>query len=238
MVYSLTNVDILTEQWTNAILHATKLENISREVKGEDRDRGFQMAGVALGLAYLGQGEFGRSARVFLNLKPGIGESINHIMSGNEVAIFGGLCALASMGRNQLQKEALESSSFRTYLELEPQIRKAIQAFMQGRYSACVRIIEENKNEFLLNAYLGEKTETLVRWIRNKCIVHYCYPFSVVKLSTLEEQFGVDGQDVMAELIALIKGGDMNARVDVMAGVCPRFLSPFSFYLTQLIYAF
>ncbi len=50
------------------------------------------------------------------------------------VATYGGLCALATFDRSQLQKQVIGSQSFKLFLELDPLLREVIDC---GNCSVC-----------------------------------------------------------------------------------------------------
>ena len=67
--------------------------------------------------------DYKSAARSFL------GANLDHcelpdIMSAQNVAIYGGLCALATFDRPELQRLVVSSPSFKLFLELEPQLRE------------------------------------------------------------------------------------------------------------------
>jgi len=215
----LASVTIEQKNWIGVHNHAAKLQAISEAVAAEESKAVRPLIRVAQGLAYLAQKKYADAATAFLGVDSGMGSSYNDIISGNDVAVYGGLCALASMDRDQLQKRVLNSSTFRTYLELEPQIRRAITAFVNGRYSACLSTLEGYRNDYLLDIYLSSNVPELFRRIRSKSIVQYFKPFSCVTLDSLNESFAASGESIEDELVAMIKAGTLNARIDTINGV-------------------
>ena len=118
---------------------------------------------------------------------------ISQIISPNNVAIYGGLCALATFERQELQKKVLSSryivslmfhddvvwelclsvvvlcnklyhlvscicSSFKLFLELEPQLRDVLYKFHESQYAACLKLLDEMKVQ-----YIGDTSITLVK---------------------------------------------------------------------------
>lgn len=97
------------------------------------------------------------------------------------MAIYGGLCALATFDRQELQRNVISSrwvgwglslqssapswepgswsckggrcgaqypgthSSFKLFLELEPQIRDIIFKFYESKYASCLKMLDEMK---------------------------------------------------------------------------------------------
>ena len=56
------------------------------------------------------------------------------LISPNNVAIYGGLTALATFDRAELLKQVISSTQFKLFLELEPQLRDVIQSFYESRW--------------------------------------------------------------------------------------------------------
>lgn len=67
------------------------------------------------------------------------------VISANDVATYGGLCALASFDRAELKAKVIDNAEFKQFLELEPQIREIIYSFYQSKYTACLDALERIK---------------------------------------------------------------------------------------------
>lgn len=94
------------------------------------------------------------------------------LLSPSNVAVYGGLCALATFDRQELQRNVISSrwgprcrpagreqggraqgsseecgsrSSFKLFLELEPQIRDIIFKFYESKYASCLKMLDEMK---------------------------------------------------------------------------------------------
>ena len=170
---------------------------------------------LASGLALLGLGNYKDAARNFmatdLQAPP---EGLREIASLNDVAVYGGLLALATMERSELQKRVLENAVFKHALEHEPHIRKAISLFVNGRYSACLEMLESSRADYLLDIYLCKHVSAIFALIRSKCITQYFKPFSCVTLANLEASFARTGESLEDELVGMIKAGTLQARID------------------------
>jgi hypothetical protein len=53
------------------------------------------------------------------------------VLSPADVALYGGLCALATFDRSELQSKVIGSIGFREFLELHPQVRRAAAKMTQ-----------------------------------------------------------------------------------------------------------
>lgn len=103
------------------------------------------------------------------------------LLSPSNVAVYGGLCALATFDRQELQRNVISSrwveggvlgrtalllcpwlppgqwvgrasseesgicSSFKLFLELEPQVRDIIFKFYESKYASCLKMLDEMK---------------------------------------------------------------------------------------------
>ncbi|KAG9518032.1 hypothetical protein E4T50_13658 [Aureobasidium sp. EXF-12298] len=225
MTLKLAYINIVTPNWISAVSSAQKARSLT--LRPEDKPRFDSVSQACTGLGYLGSGNYAPAAYAFLAVDPSyasVGPVANidfsrAVMTANDIAVYGGLCALASMDRQQLQDSVLENANFRNFLELEPHIRRAISFFCGAKYSQCLAILEAYRNDYLLDIFLGPHVNMLYQLIRSKSIVQYFVPFSQVTLSALTEAFPRPGgtpQMMEAELVDMIQRGILNARIDTV----------------------
>ena len=209
--------------WLSVQSTVQKLRNLS-QTPGEAEKAQPKLA-VAMGLAQLSTGGFKEAAMSFISTDPRIIgaklddfddiEAYNKIMTPNDIAVYGGLCALASMDRSELQSRVLDNARFRNYLELEPHIRRAISFFVASKYSSCLTILESYKSDYLLDLYLHKHIEDIYFRIRSKAIVQYFVPFSCVTLASLASAFNTDESTIERTLVEMIGAGSLDARIDL-----------------------
>jgi len=181
---------------------------------------------AAMGLANLASGNYEEAAKEFLATDPRMAtakmedptdeESYNEVMTPNDIAVYGGLCALASMSRDDLQKKVLDNASFRNYLELEPHIRRAVSFFVSGKYASSLAILNNYKADYLLDVHLQQHVDLIYAEVRTKAIRQYFIPFSHVKLAALATAFDTDEASIEAELTSMIKKEQLDARIDLV----------------------
>lgn len=53
-------------------------------------------------------------------------------MAPEDIAVYGGLCALATFSREEMKRRVLENTSFKNFLDLVPQVK--IQAWYSRQY--------------------------------------------------------------------------------------------------------
>lgn len=214
---NLIEVSIEQKNWISVISNVQKIKQVV--IKSEDDKTLQPYLCAAEGLANMDAGKFLQAASCFLDAEPGLGQSFNTVIISNDVAVYGGLCALATLSRKKLDKLVLKNSNFRTYLELEPQIRRAITFFINGRYTDCLNILEAYYADYYLDMYLHDHIDEIYHLIRRKSIVQYFIPFSCVSIDSLNEAFSSPGQNIEQELIAMIKSKELYARIDTQKRV-------------------
>ncbi|MCJ1429482.1 hypothetical protein MMC29_007396, partial [Sticta canariensis] len=227
MSLRLINVSIDQNNWLAVQSNVQKLR--SQMQKYPDNERIAAKLSASMGLAHLASGLYKEATESFIETDsrmvsaklddPNDEESYNEVITPNDIAVYGGLCALASMSRDELQKRVLENSSFRNYLELEPHIRRAISFFVSSKYSACLSILESYKADYLLDIHLQRHLPELYFQIRSKAIQQYFIPFSCVTLSALALAFNADESNIEHELTRMIKRDNLDARIDLVGRV-------------------
>ncbi|KAL7268072.1 hypothetical protein RUND412_009315 [Rhizina undulata] len=193
--------------------HIVKIKHLLSPTSEEDELLKPKLC-AAMGLTYLANRSYKQAAKSFLECPSTLGSSYNDVISANDVAIYGGLCSLASMDRAQLKSEVLDNNEFRNFLELEPHMRRAIQYFHTAKYSNCLEILESYKNDYLLDIHLHKHVEKLYDMIRSKGIVQYFVPFSCVTLGSMAEAFKTSEEQLQKELVEMIQKGLLQARID------------------------
>ncbi|EAQ91011.1 hypothetical protein CHGG_02946 [Chaetomium globosum CBS 148.51] len=210
----LVRVCIQRREWDMVSAHLSKIGG----AQSADEEKAVQpYLKIAYGIAFLGRGRFKDAALSFLSADSSIPSSTyGELASQSDVAIYGGLLALASMDRAELQSTVLDNAQFRTFLEQAPHIRRAVAQFVSGRYSACIAILESYRPDYLLDIYLQKHIAAIYSQIRSKCIIQYLTPFSCVSLDSMNKAFGGPDQNVEDELADMIQSGALQARINAI----------------------
>jgi COP9 signalosome complex subunit 1 len=225
-------VTIAQHNWVGASSQLSKIASLN--LKPEERQPLEPIVSAVSGLIAMCSGNFREAAQSFLNTsysfataEPAAGIVWQkEVLTPNDVAVYGGLCALASMDRPALQKKVLDNAEFRQFLELEPHIRRAISLFCGSKYSGCLDVLEAYRTDYLLDLYLNPILRVLYGTVRTKSIVQYFIPYSCVSLDEMAKAFqSKEGTPLEDELKAMIRSGALNARIDLVDRVrmLPRF---------------
>ncbi|KAJ5936702.1 hypothetical protein N7466_003152 [Penicillium verhagenii] len=229
MLFKLMAVSIERFDWVGVEAQVHRLQNnhTMPDVLMETQPK----VAVSLALAQMKQGSYLDAAKTFMNVPSTPGdETYNDVISANDVAVYGGLCALASMDRNELQARVLDNSTFRPFLELEPHIRRAVVFFCNSKFRPCIEILEAYRADYLLDFHLRSHVSELYKMIRNKSIHQYLVPFSKASLDSMAAVFSPAevGQRIglsspfLQELIKLIQDDVLDLRIDLEHGFLIR----------------
>lgn len=179
---------------------------------------------AAAGLAQLSQHNYDSAARKFLDCGPsGLTRgtpqdpgpaSFAHVLAPEDVATYGGLCALASLDRPELKRSLLENTTFKGLLDLVPMVRELIYDFCRSRYGACLGALAALKPELLLDVHLHQHVESLYQRIRERCLLQYFIPYLSVDLGSMANTFDTPLPRLEKEIAGLIVTNRMPARID------------------------
>ena len=223
MTLRLVYVSIAQKSWLTVQSNLAKVD--AAQLKGDDKTKLEPIVSACTGLAHMCNSNFKEAATnflgtspAFLTAEPAAGITWQkEVISGNDVAVYGGLCALASMDRSELQTKVLGNSDFRNFLELEPHVRQAINLFCNSKYSACLDVLEGYRSDYLLDVYLSKVLNTIYGRIRTKSIVQYFIPFSCVTLVEMSSKFPAAGSvSIEEELEHMINDKTLEARIDLV----------------------
>uniref|UniRef100_A0A8C1TAA3 PCI domain-containing protein n=1 Tax=Cyprinus carpio TaxID=7962 RepID=A0A8C1TAA3_CYPCA len=192
----------------------------------------------AAGLAELASRKYKPAAKCFLQA------SFDHcdfpeLLSPSNVAVYGGLCALATFDRQELQRNVISSSSFKLFLELEPQVRDIIFKFYESKYASCLKMLDEMKDNLLLDMYLAPHVRTLYTQIRNRALIQYFSPYVSADMNKMAVAFNTTVAALEDELTQLILEGLINARIDShsKAGLHSLICYPHMSFSGTILYA-
>lgn len=216
MCLNVVKVSVYLQNWSHVLTYVNKAEATPEFTEGHGRDTNQNILTklrCAAGLAELATKKYKSAAKNFLQA------NFDHcdfpdLLSPNNVAMYGGLCALASFDRQELLKNVISSSSFKLFLELEPQLRDIIFKFYESKYASCLKLLDDIKDNLLLDMYLAPHVNVLYTQIRNRALIQYFSPYLSADLLRMAVAFNTTVQALEDELMQLILEGQIQARID------------------------
>ena len=207
MCMNVIKVSIYLQNWSHVLTYVAKAEGTPEYSNNHSIATKLH---CAAGLSDLACKKYKNAARHFLNANfDHFTSEYGEIISPNNVAIYGGLCAMASFDRNELHKNFISSSLFKLFLELEPQLRDAISKFYESKYANCLSILDEIKDNLLLDLYLAPHVNTLYSHIRNKALIQYFSPYLSADMNKMSSAFNTSVSALEDELMQLILDGQI-----------------------------
>mmetsp|Transcript_27249 Transcript_27249/g.45593 ORF Transcript_27249/g.45593 Transcript_27249/m.45593 type:complete len:412 (-) Transcript_27249:404-1639(-) len=170
----------------------------------------------AAGLAGLENKKYKVAARKFVEVHAELLSKNNYseVISPQDVALYGALCALASFDRSELKEKVIDNNVFRNFLELVPEVRELINDFYASRYASCLSYLDNLRPSLALDVHLHDHVDRLYKQIRHKALIQYTTPFISVNLSTMAQAFNTTVTGIEKELAALIMDNQIQARID------------------------
>ncbi|RXN31507.1 COP9 signalosome complex subunit 1 [Labeo rohita] len=202
MCLNVIKVSVYLQNWSHVLSYVSKAESTPEIAE--------------VGLAELASRKYKPAAKCFLQASfdhcdfPEVGVIFSlvlmphQLLSPSNVAVYGGLCALATFDRQELQRNVISSSSFKLFLELEPQVRDIIFKFYESKYASCLKMLDEMKDNLLLDMYLAPHVRTLYTQIRNRALIQILYARDVDQRSTTFEKSLQMGKEFQRRAKAMI----------------------------------
>ncbi|KAK7794213.1 hypothetical protein R5R35_012537 [Gryllus longicercus] len=216
MCLNVIKVSVYLQNWSHVLSYVSKAEATPdfSEVHGKDSNQSIlTRLKCAAGLAELATKKYKSAAKHFLVA------NFDHcdfpeLLSPSNVAMYGGLCALATFDRHELQKNVIFSSSFKLFLELEPQLRDIIFKFYESKYASCLTLLDDIKDNLLLDMYIAPHVNALYTQIRNRALIQYFSPYLSADMRKMAAAFNTTVLALEDELMQLILDGQIQARID------------------------
>eukprot|EP01134_Creolimax_fragrantissima_P004032 CFRG4032T1 len=166
-----------------------------------------------VGIAHIANGDFEAAAQLFIQVKVDAVADWTEVVSPGTVALYGGLCALATMSRN-MHKVAIDSPSFKSLFVHNADVQAITRSFCTAKYSDCLTKLDDIKPDLLLDVYLSNHVDKLFSAIREKIMIQYFHPFMSVSLPKMAIACNTDVNTLQSQLAALIVDGRLSARID------------------------
>ncbi|KAK3797212.1 hypothetical protein RRG08_030439 [Elysia crispata] len=215
MCLNVIKVSVYLQNWSHVQSYVNKAE-VTPEPSDNNKDANQSISSrlkCAAGLADLATRKYKSAAKYFLQVNFDYCD-FPELLSPSNVAVYGALCALATFDRKELQVNVISSSSFKQFLELEPQLRDIMSKFYDSKYASCLKLLSEIRDNLLLDMYVAPHVNTLYTQIRNRALCQYFSPYLSADMRKMAEAFNTTVAALEDELMQLILDGHIKARID------------------------
>ncbi|KAH8419546.1 hypothetical protein KR222_005055 [Zaprionus bogoriensis] len=215
MCLNVIKVSIYLKNWAHVMSYISKAESTPDFSEGskEANSQVHTRLECAAGLAELQLKKYKPAAKHFLAANFDYCDFPEMISTSN-VAVYGGLCALATFDRQELKRLVIASTSFKLFLELEPQLRDIIFKFYESKYANCLTLLDEIRDNLLVDMYIAPHVNTLYTMIRNRALIQYFSPYMSADMHKMATAFNSTVGDLENEVMQLILDGQIQARID------------------------
>ncbi|KAG2040446.1 26S proteasome subunit RPN7-domain-containing protein [Suillus americanus] len=181
-----------------------------------ERDQVQSKLDFAMALFHLGQANYEKAAQLFLKIGPpdSLGDWIGKLVAPGDFAIYGTLCALASMSRSAIKSQLTGNAIFSAYIEQEPYVRDLTQSYLSSDFKNVLDLLERYSTRHYVDIHMYSHVYDLTNLIRNVAVVLYFQPFQTIRLDRMSAAFGWTVDEVEKEVVALIQSGQIQGRVD------------------------
>ncbi|KAM9967382.1 hypothetical protein ACTFIW_001466 [Dictyostelium discoideum] len=209
MCFNIIKLGVDTQNYTHAPSYIAKAE----QSPDLDNVSNAKLRSVN-GLYNLDGSRYKLAARKFIETPFEQSNVFSDIISPQDIAYYGGLCALATFDRNELKKKVIDDPMFKNYLELVPELRELINDFYNTKYGSCLKYLDKMKPILLLDIHLYKHVEVLYQRIRSKALIQYFSPYQSVDMNIMASAFNTTVTLLEKEISKLIMENEIQARID------------------------
>ncbi|KRX27932.1 COP9 signalosome complex subunit 1 [Trichinella nelsoni] len=151
---------------------------------------------AAIGIAYLCEGEFKKSAHAFLKV-----DIENFLFPEEKMA--------SKCDAEQLE----EISKERKLMEENLIVREILQTYIDCQYKKLFSLLDSIRACLSIDVYIEPHVNSLYMRIRNRSFAQFLYPYSSVSMQTMASTFDTSVEEIERQLILLIEAGYITDRV-------------------------
>jgi COP9 signalosome complex subunit 1 len=217
-------IAVLQQNWSAAMSYRAKLAPPPAKDDQAAQAVDAVLTAVA-GLAHLNLGQYRAAADRFLAVHPayiaagplaGV-DFARRMLAPGDVAVYGSLCALATMAPAELRERVLDNQQFHEFVDLELDLGRAVSLFCGHRYTDCLAALDEYAAECRMDMHLRDHFPALYAEVRARSVARWFEVYSVVSLDSIAAVFPPrEGVSTQEEVEVMIEEGRLDARVDVV----------------------
>jgi COP9 signalosome complex subunit 1 len=178
---------------------------------------------AASALVDLRESQFKQAALKFLHIDPTLENQFNSTLSAEDIGVYGAMCALAALSRQELNTHLVENKDFvGTYLSLHPDIKTLALGFYHGEYGTVLQLLPVIRSRLQADIHLNTQMEPLLSLISERVMLQYFAPYCAVDLGRMAERLCMEPPALEEALVALISAGKLSARIDSQQKVLLR----------------
>jgi COP9 signalosome complex subunit 1 len=202
------SISIDTDQYRNIGNYVTKALSVS----GPDAESKAKLKCVT-GLQALHDGNFAVAGRLFCEVGLDLGGSFSNVIAVEDIVLYGVMCSMATLNRQEL-RSLFDQQSFKTQLELVPDVRQYILDYFSSKFAACKQFLQLMAPQWRLDIYLHKHVNALISNIIDKFVVAAFAPYSTMQLGRMSAVLDVNTEELENKVVRLIGSGHITAKID------------------------
>jgi len=159
-----------------------------------------------------------QAALCFLRTTVDMDYHFNEVSVPQDIAAYAGLCALATLNRDEIQQQMIQSRSFKKMLSLAPMVESVVKNFYDSNYTLMLDTMNKLRPILELDVYFHGLVNRVYTAIVSRAMIQFVSPYAVVKLPEMAEIFGVSQSVLQVQLCELILENKIAARIDARNG--------------------
>lgn len=168
------------------------------------------------GLANFCLGDYEEALAHFLKVET---DTSDGIITKTDISVYISLCALACWDHKRLIQELERNEEFNALSDLDPSLRRCLQAKCNRKYSLLLDTLQQNAQDYSLDMYLAPQLTNLFSLIRERSLLDYLIPYSALPFSKIAVDFHIDENFIEKNLLEIIEAKKLNGKVDSLQKV-------------------
>jgi len=115
------------------------------------------------------------------------------------------LFALVEYNREELKSKCLDDSSFKSFLDLVPNVKDMINYFYDSKYEKMLECLSVLRNELKYDYILSPHLDYILNEIRNKALIQYVSPYTQIDFKIMAKDFNTSVNEIENEVSKLIQ---------------------------------
>ena len=176
--------------------YATKAETLSlADVEAKENVLALSKLRCASALSHFWGKRYYQAAKRFTTLSPMLAEETKStdIVSPADVAIYGTLCALASMARSEVSEYIVENPGFHQFLSKAPEDVSIIaHSFYSANFKEGIKALDRLRFQLSFDCLLEKHLSTLLSGVRSRALTQYMEVYETLDLHRMADIFDGD----------------------------------------------
>lgn len=167
-----------------------------------------------LGLYHMSEKKFATAAKSFFSVDKELQANFCTVLSPEDIALYGALCAVCSQSRYELKRALSENRNFSSFLELDPGVSVFVSNYVAGKFGDCLLFLNHIKAQLMLDVHISTSVDAIVTMITERIVKQSFTPYSTMCLQQLAASLYMQLEDLEKLVVNLIFSNQMPARIN------------------------